>query len=148
MTITKWSATTSPESILTTELNSLANGATKLSAAVSNDDAAERNLYADFEFTIAAQGSARANDAHVQLYLLPSIDGTNFTYGDDSTTPPASALVGSFILDASTSARVVHLRGVELPPEDFKLLVYNNTGQALAASGNTLKLFRYNLETS
>jgi len=46
------------------------------------------------------------------------------------------------------TARYEVIRGVLLPPMDFHVLVMNETGQALAASGNTLTLRRYNMASS
>lgn len=139
-----WDAAPSLTSYLTTELNSLADGANKIGAAI--DNTSNLNTYMLVELYVATQGSARDSGARVDLYLLECADGTNYTYGDDSTDPPASALVGSFPLDAATTARYVTLREIVIPPRQFKLLIINETGQALAASGNTLKYGVYNYE--
>jgi hypothetical protein len=100
------------------------------------------------ELYIAEQGSARSAGAYVTLYLVPSVDGTNYTYGGDALTPPATCLVGDFVLDATVTARYVSLPCIAIPPTKFKLLVINETGQAFAASGNTLKYRTYNREIS
>lgn len=135
----KWAEPGSTQTYLTTELNSLADGANKLGAKIDNVADGENETHIDVELNLAAQGSARSADARVELYLLESLDDTNFNYGDDSTDPPATALVGVFPLDAATTARRVVLSNIPIPPLDFKLLAINETGQAFAASGNTLK---------
>jgi hypothetical protein len=150
MAETKYTAQDSPETLLSTELNSLGSGSNKVtSSAVSNDAAAERKLFADFELYLNTAGSARDNDAYVSMYFLIEVDGTNYTFGGDSTDPPASAWVGNFMLDATgvTTARYSHLRQIPLPACDFKVLLINNTGQSFNASGNTLKMSRYGVQS-
>lgn len=148
MTELKWNTPDATATILTTELNSLVAGANKTSAAISNDAAGELDLFADFELYLAEQSSARDAGAYVALYILIELDGSNYTYGGDALDPPESAWVGNFRFDAAVTARYSHLRGVQLPPTDFLVLVMNETGQNLAASGNTLKYARYNYQTA
>lgn len=149
MATVKWASPDSVEDVLTTELNSLSDGANKITTtAISNDQAAELDMYADFILSLAAQGSARSSGARVDLYILPQSDGTNYPYGGDSLDPDPGLLAGSFAFDAATTARVAVLRGILLPPMDFHVLVVNETGQALAASGSTLQMRRYNVESS
>lgn len=140
----KWSALSSITSYLSTDLNSLASGAQFLGAAIDNDTT--RAQFMALELNLAAQGSARSAGAWVGVYLLASIDGTNFTYGSSSVDAPPSTLVARFALDASTTARYVVVVDVPLPATDFKLLLENNTGQAFAASGTTLRYVTYNDE--
>lgn len=148
MTIIKWGDVQTAESILTTELNSLADGGNKITTtAVSNDQTAELDVYADFILYLAAQGSARDSGAYVALYILPEVN-SQYPYGGDSLDPAGNLLVGAFQLDAATSARYAVVRNIVLPPDDFHVLVINETGQAFAASGNTLYMRRYNMESS
>ncbi len=135
----KWEAPAAIQTYLSTELNSLADGGNKLGAAIDNETDGTNEVFINLELSLAAQASARDSGATVDVYLLPSVDGSNYCFGDDSTDPPASAYAGSFVLDAATTARRVALVNLPLPPLKFKLLLINNTGQALAASGNTLK---------
>lgn len=129
---------------LTTELNALADGANKLGGEI--DNTANGDMYMDVELYVAAQGSARSSGAYVALYILPSVDGTNFCYGGDSLDPPATTWVANLPLDAATTARYVTATHILLPAGKFKILVMNETGQALAATGSTLKYTLYNEE--
>ena len=127
------------ETILSAELNSLADGGNKIvGAALSNDAAAtERRLFGNFSLSLAAQGTARKIRGKVDLYILPEVNDV-FSYGGDSLDPSLLDFVGSFMFDATTTARVSILQGIRLPNSNFKPLLINDTGQALAATGNTL----------
>ena len=148
-TIVKWEAPATIATVMSTELNSLANGANAITASALSNDAAttERFLYASFEFYIAAQGSARSAGAYVALFLLPEIDGTNFAYGGAGLNPQSGLWLCNFSLDAATTARYCLQHQIPIPPHNFHLVMQNNTGQAFAASGNTLKWVRYSLDT-
>ena len=143
MATLRWAARADEETVLSTELNSLGSGSNKITtSAMTNTD---RYMYADFELSIGSQ-TARTGSA-VNLYLLPELDGTNFSYGGDSLDPSPNHFVGAFTFDLSISARVDIIRGVLLPVGSFHVLVENNTGQAFNASGNTLTMRRYNTES-
>jgi hypothetical protein len=75
----------------------------------------------------------------VEIYILYSVDDTNFDMGGDSTDPRPESLLTVFSLDAATTARYRTVTGLPIAPFDFKLLVMNETGQAFASSANTLK---------
>jgi hypothetical protein len=130
--------------ILSTELNSLANvtfGTT--SAAIDNSSALD--LYADFELTIATQGVARSTGANCVLYMSIALDGTNYSDISQTTTPE---VLVTFPLDAATTSRIVTRRDIPIPPSaTFKVSLYNNTGQAFAASGNTVKYRFHSIQT-
>lgn len=126
----------------TTSLNSLAN-VTNSAASSAIDNTTLLDLYMDLELVIATQGSARVTGGVVAVYLVMALDGTN--YGDVHET--TAELVATFLLDSATTARRATVRDIPIPPGLFQLFVRNNTGQAFAASGNTLKRRTHSITT-
>lgn len=146
MATIKWGTPAAAETLMTTDLDALANSTGKISSVSFDND--QGYMYADFELFLGIQ-AARGVDARVDLYITVSLDGTNFGFGDDTIAPPSNMLVGSFVLkQADTAARYTHIQGVRLPNQDFKVYIRNVSGQAFAASGNTLKMRRYNVITA
>lgn len=146
MTTVKWGGKASAETAMTTELNALAGFGIAITATpVSNNDAGELYLYADFQLSLALMSSSRSSGAMISLYILPEVDGA-YPYGDNSLAPQTELLVGAFTFDAATTARDATLKEVLLPPSDFHLIIINYTGATLANSGNVLKMERYNRE--
>jgi len=142
----KWTVKDTPETLMTTELNSLAVGDRNITATVvSNDDAAERDLYGDFRLYLDTQATARVNP-NVMMWILPEVDGT-FPYGSGTLDPDTGLLEGAFGFDEATAARYAVMRGILLPPSDFHIILKNNTDTTFASSSNTLVLERYNIET-
>jgi len=141
----KWSELGATTTYLTTALDALANQARKIGAEIDNTGATERYTYLMLELYLATQAAPRDAGAYVGVYIIRSVDGTNYEYGDDATAPPSGSWVSNFTLDAVVTARRVALE-VPLPPSKFKILVINETGQAFAAANNTLKYRFYSLE--
>lgn len=138
----KWLDSIAAVSLMTTELNSLANAAAAITAAAV-DQNTPLATHGDFELVVT-YGTNPTADSAVELWIARTIDGTNFE--DCSTTGPivpANGFVGGFILRATTAAQRLVVPKVELPPLDFHVLVVNKSGQAMAASGNTLKVKMY-----
>lgn len=131
---------------LSTELNSLAdNGFSALSTEI--DNSTNKYLFADMEVYLASLTAGTTGDEAVEIYVVPTVDGTNYP---DWTTGTADAqennihFVGSVPIDQSGPAtkRGV-LRAVALPPGKFKLAVRNRCNVAMAASGSTVKYRPY-----
>lgn len=140
-------------SLMTTELNSLAtaNGA----LGTEYDNATNLYMYGLFELVVT-YGTNPTAGSTVDLYLITAPDGTN--YSDNTTgasgAAPATAYVGGFPLRAVTTAQRVQLGGpgfqamIQLPPVKFKAFLLNRAGQTMAASGNTLKMVPYRVQSA
>lgn len=134
-------------SVMTTELNSLANNARAISGA-QGADGTDANLLGDFELAVTF-GTAPTLDTTVDLYLVRAADGTNYEDGDASIRPAANAFAGSFQVRNVTSAQRIVVRDVPLPPGLWKAVIHNNaTGQAFPSSGSTLKMRPHNLQSA
>jgi len=84
--------------------------------------------------------------AYVAIYVWEAADGTNFPAQSDadlrltSTQLLCTLPVGT---TATTAQRVV-ARNILLPPAKIQFKLDNQTGVALNASGNTVKVLPYN----
>lgn len=135
---------------LTTGLNSLASGASIDSAAIDNTSTGSpaNMTLADFEINLASVNITSAT-GYFSIYLIPSIDGTNYPDYTTGTTPvtPAHYFAGQMNTIAKNGTQRQTLVGVQLPPGKFKVVLVNNTGVALAASSNVLTMRRYSLQS-
>ena len=106
------------------------------------DNGTNKYALADFELVLGS-AAFTGTDSTIALYLVPSVDGTN--YGDwtgNVTTAQQQNqpyYVGSFTTSGTTAAQRLTLRDIPLPNGLFKLAVRNLSNVAFAASGNTLK---------
>lgn len=133
-----WTALAGVQTAIDTGLNSLANNASVASSAIDNSSARHRFALCELVVTYGTNPTAGSSCG---LYVLPSVDGTNypdFTSGSE----PDNALVALFPLLVNTSAQRIVIPRIVVPPGLFKLGLKNGAGQTMAASGNTLK---YNL---
>ena len=134
-------------SVLTTQLDALANGGfTALSSVVSNDaPTTERMKLGMIEVFINTQGSNRSVGAYVGIYFVPTADGTN--YGRTTGNAITNYMVAELAIDDTALASGYLIAyNIPLPPTDFKIAAGNFTGQALAGSGNTVKFTPYSSE--
>lgn len=131
--------------IMSTELNSIANGNAIL-ATTALDNSSNLDLFADFSVHLASLTPTGV--PFVALFLYPLNDDGS-TYGDGrfgasaSGTPPGNYYIGSVPVVATVGAQNGTIRGVIIPPGSFKLVLWNQTGPALASSGNTVKWRTY-----
>lgn len=136
---------TTPASVMTTELNGLANGGYALSTSAF-DNSVNLDLWGDFFLTLGALGAAATANTTINGYILPSDDGGTTFPGYDATNkwlenPPDFF----FAVEATTTFPVLFQRNIPLPPGKFKVVLVNSIGQALNASGNTLTVLTHSL---
>lgn len=137
--------------VLSTELNALGSSTGKaISSAIDNympDTVTyQGDLFADLELAVDFVSAPTAGTV-IELYLLPSIDGSVYPDGSTSILPQSSLYVGGFAVRATTAAQVMVMRGVALSSGSYKYLVQNTTNQAFPATGSTLRQNTYQLQT-
>ena len=108
------------------------------------DNSANKYAFADLDLVL---GSAvfSGSDAGIEVYIVPTVDGTNYPdwSGNATTDAPEQAhyFVAFLPIKASTSAKrvVSSSQGhIELPQGKFKFGIRSRANVALASSGNTL----------
>ncbi len=122
--------------VLTTQLDSLANNSNALGSTITLSNTGFR--FGELELLVTFGVAPTANTA-ITVWLLREVDGTNFEDGGTSVTP-TRVPDAVFPLRAVTTAQRI-IVPVDLPPGSFRVLLRNDgTGQAMAASGNALRV--------
>jgi hypothetical protein len=130
--------------VLSTELNALASGSrTNAGTAIDNSTNLDKYGYLELNVDFVSAPSA---GAYCAIYMVMSLDGTNYADGSSTVDPGADAWVINIPILASTAAQNKQVGPIALPPSKFKLILLNVTGQAFPASGSTLELFTANDE--
>lgn len=145
-TTCKWATPEALTTGLSTELNSIPTGTAAISSAISNGTDLYTHLNA--ELSLATINLASAVNAGAYLWLLSSLDGTNYEDGGTgSVVQPARTPDAVFSLRSISGAQVTSITNVPLPPLNFKFLLQNGTSAAFAAADNILKYRRHNLQS-
>jgi len=141
------------QTLMSADLNTIGSGKSNI-GAVAIDNTTNRLFYGVFEIVLAAVDLSASTNPAVYLYLVPSYDGTNYADDgtDDSTTlhPPQQYQVAAMGVDpgvGSMAHRAVSPH-IMLDPVKYTPVVVNDTGAALASSGNTLKMKTYGVTTA
>jgi len=124
---------------LSSELDSLANDGLAISPAI--DNSSDKKLFVDIEVYLASVDLSSQPNPAIYVWLIARTDGTNFEDGG-SGVEPARMPDAIIPLREVNGAQRVFARMLMATPDQFKILVQNKTGAALASSGNTVK---YNL---
>lgn len=130
----------SQTTLLSTELNSLANNGTAIGSAYDNTQGQTGDGYTlcDLEL-VCSYGSAPTANTGVSFWFIGTQDGTNYEDGDGSTTPARLPDAVFPLRNVTGTQRVI--RRVFLTWGKYKPLAKNDgTGQAMASSGNTVKV--------
>lgn len=135
---------TTPVAIVTcmsTDLNNLANAGRVVSASAI-DNRITRYKFTMLDLFINTQ-TARTAGAHVGIFVLPSVDATNYAFGSGTVQPDLGLMKVVFGFDAAVTARQNTRDGILIPPLLFYLCLENNSTQAFSATLNTLKYRLY-----
>lgn len=138
-----------PASVMTnTDLASLATGGYAESAAAF-DNSVNLDAWGDFFLTLGTFGTAPTANTTIDLYILPTTDGGTTFPGYDATNKfvQGENKACFFSLEAQTVLPVLFFRNVPLPPCKFKVVAVNNSGQSLAATGNSLTVLTHSMQS-
>lgn len=144
MATEKWSDFSARGAVLTTEMDSLANGSRSV-LGTEVDNNANNDRFAVLEL-VTQFGSSPTDYSTIDVYMVPAVDGTNYGDGSDTVRPSQDDFVGAFQLRATTSQQRLFTKPFELLPCKFKFLVYNGSGQSMGGTGNSLNLHTFNRE--
>jgi len=140
MSTVRWSGYDLPLTLLSAELNGLANNA--LSNLSSDTVNSNGSLFCDFEFLAGATFSPGSN-ALLDIWMLRSIDGgLSFEDGSPSFTPPRdpdlsiAVRAGSSIMPRAGAPLIV------LPVGHYKALARNRLG-ATIPTGSMVRMASY-----
>ena len=133
MAVAKWAAPSARSSnIAGTTLNSLASGGE--SAVVTYDNSAALDLYSVVTIKLGSITPATGGSITLRVTLSDGTDTAERIGGDLYVVP----------LTSGAGAKVAVINLVRLYPFSIRLSVVNNSGVALAASGNELYLRPWN----
>lgn len=134
----------SDTSVLSTGLNSLADDSGALATAVDNSDG---DFWGAWELYLNTVDLSAQDNPAVYVYLVRSIDGsTNYEDGGSSIEPAKKPDIIFALREVNSTQRVI-VDNVFFP-QDSKPLLFNKTGAALNAIGNTLKYAEYSSESN
>lgn len=140
-----WNAETGA-TIMEAELNGLLSNGVALDGA-DYDNAT--NQYTEASFLLYAAGFGGVpNGGGIELHAIYKVDGTHYGDSEDGNVAgtatslvSAATLVGVFTVRAANEDQYLQCMGVPLKPFAVRFALKNTTGQALAASGNTLAIY-------
>ena len=142
----KWQAAPTKTQIMTTQLDGLANN-TISSASTEVDNSVNLDTYAWLELNVTFGSAPSDANPTVDVYMAKAPDGTNYESAPlTGGAQQGHMFIGSFPVQKVTSAQRIVVGPIPLPPTKFQLYLDNQTGQAMAANGNTLDIYTDNLE--
>ena len=135
-----WTSYGSWTTALSTGLDGLANDGLAISSAI--DNSTNKDLFIDIEVYLASVDLTSSTNPSIRIWLIARTDGTNFEDGGASVEPIRAPDAIIPLRDVNAAQRVF-ARMAMATPDQFKILVQNKAGAALAASGNTVKYNTY-----
>ena len=141
----KWYEPNPLTTMLSTGLDSLANGVSNQSSTYNN--AGLLDTFADFQLQSAYAAAVVPGTKVAELYLLPMVDGSTLPTLNTNGVPQSSLLVAAFqsVTAPTGTVETLDAPGITIPPGNFRVLLRNTSGQAFQASNiaKTLKMQPY-----
>lgn len=133
----------------TTQPGAIVNG-NAIQSDLTIDNSTALDVFADFSMALGSCAVVAPN--YIGVFLSPlNQDGTVFgdgRYTSSAAGPPASSYwVGNIIVPTGTATNTGVVRGIILPPGQFKFLIYNQLGVTMNAT-NTCKYRTYNRQVT
>lgn len=104
------------------------------------DNSTNKYMFADVEIVLGS-AAFTGTDSGIEVYLIPSVDGTNYPTWTGNGTADEQENNGFFVgfvsTTGTTAAQRMVLRDVELPNGLYKWAFRNRGGVTLASSGNS-----------
>lgn len=104
------------------------------------DNSTNKYMFADIEIVLAS-AAFTGTDSGIEVYVIPSQDGTNYpTWAGNGTSDEQENngfFVGFVSTTGTTAAQRMVLRDVDLPSGKYKFAFRNRGNVTLAGSGNT-----------
>jgi hypothetical protein len=105
------------------------------------DNSTNKYMFADVEIVLAS-AAFTGTDSGIEVYLIPSVDGTNYPTWTGNGTSDEQENNGFFVgfvsTTGTTAAQRMVLRNVELPNGKYKWGFRNRGNVTLAGSGNSV----------
>jgi hypothetical protein len=134
----KWAGLASRGTVLTgSEVASLAANTIGAVGAAVIDNSVNLDRWGWIEFVPGGSAFQPLVGGTLMIYLIPSLDGTNYDEGPATTTNLAGHLEVVTIQLKNTSAsthRAMSQQAFPLPPCKFKFAVFNKSGATIPAS--------------
>lgn len=137
-----WSTPGSADTLVAgSDLNALADGAGVIGAEI--DNTSDRKTHMEVWVKVDTDRTTNGTDARIDLYLIDAPDGT--TYPDPPGGTPADITETYYKGSISSVRRAGTFTNftsghttIAIPPRKFKLVLFNELGQALPSNNNTL----------
>jgi hypothetical protein len=139
----KWSTPVDRGTVLTTELNGLAINGYSVSGT-EIDNSANLDQFGYVEVILGSLNPTAG--ASVTALIVTAPNGTNYEDSPSATNPAFNLTVGSVSLATGAAAKRAVSGLFRLPPTKFKVVLLNTANVALAASGNSVRLYTTNPE--
>jgi hypothetical protein len=108
------------------------------------DNSSNQYYLSDLELVLGSASYVTPGDCGIEVYAVPTVDGTNYptwTSGTTADRPENTPyFVGYFTLTGTTAAQRAVISAVELPSGKFKFGFRNRANVTLPSSGNTVKM--------